>query len=198
MQCLQTTHAFDYITFRINPGLTSCKDLATVVDISLDNNYSACSASYVLPYRPLSVLNLKINTLVSLLGNLIQAPFWQAKYKRVIVEMQCFRVFLCSMQDFCCLTNCQCRRSSFCCNAVYQECMHYEALFRLPANQNHSIEWIAVIIIGHPQKAQDLALIILQLVSFYANIAIVQPEIYFQGGFPKFLGILIISVSFPF
>ena len=50
MQCLLATHAFDYIALRINPGLTSCKDLATVVDISLDNNYSACNASYVLPY----------------------------------------------------------------------------------------------------------------------------------------------------
>ena len=35
---LSTTHTFDYIMLRINPGLTSCKDLATVVDISLDNN----------------------------------------------------------------------------------------------------------------------------------------------------------------
>ena len=50
MQCLSTTHAFDYIALMINPGLTSCKDLAMVVDISLDNNYSACNASYVLSY----------------------------------------------------------------------------------------------------------------------------------------------------
>ena len=50
MQCLSATHTFDYIALRINPGPTSCKDLATVVDISLDNNYSACNASYVLPY----------------------------------------------------------------------------------------------------------------------------------------------------
>ena len=28
----------DYLVFRINPGLTSCKDLAMVVDNSLDNN----------------------------------------------------------------------------------------------------------------------------------------------------------------
>ena len=52
MQCLSAAHAFDYIAFMINPGLTSCEDLiAMVVDISLDNNYSACNASYVLPYR---------------------------------------------------------------------------------------------------------------------------------------------------
>ena len=51
MQCLLATHTFDYIALMINPGMTSCKDLATVVDISLDNNYSACNASYVLPYR---------------------------------------------------------------------------------------------------------------------------------------------------
>ena len=35
---LSVAHAFDYIVFRINPGLTSCKDLATVVNNSLDNN----------------------------------------------------------------------------------------------------------------------------------------------------------------
>ena len=51
MQCLSAVHAFDYIALRINPGLTSCEDLATVKDISLDNNYSAYNASYVLPYR---------------------------------------------------------------------------------------------------------------------------------------------------
>ena len=38
MENLLATHAFDYIVFRINPGLTSCKDLAMVVDNSLDNN----------------------------------------------------------------------------------------------------------------------------------------------------------------
>ena len=47
MQCLSDAHAFDYIALRINPGLTSCKDLATVVDVSQDNNYSACNASYI-------------------------------------------------------------------------------------------------------------------------------------------------------
>ena len=30
--------AFDYTVFRINPGLTTCKDLATVVDKGMDNN----------------------------------------------------------------------------------------------------------------------------------------------------------------
>ena len=46
MQYLSATHAFDYIALRINPGLTSCKELATVMDISLDNNHSSCNASY--------------------------------------------------------------------------------------------------------------------------------------------------------
>ena len=50
MQCLSAAHAFDYIALMITFGLTRCKDLATVVDISVDNNYSACNASYVLPY----------------------------------------------------------------------------------------------------------------------------------------------------
>ena len=35
---LSAAHAFDYIAFKNNPGLTSCKDLAVVVDNSLDNN----------------------------------------------------------------------------------------------------------------------------------------------------------------
>ena len=38
MQCLLATHTFDYIVLRITPGLTSGKDLVTVVDISLHNN----------------------------------------------------------------------------------------------------------------------------------------------------------------
>ena len=38
MQCLSTAHAFDYTALRINSGLTSCKDLTTVKDNSLDNN----------------------------------------------------------------------------------------------------------------------------------------------------------------
>ena len=29
---LSAAHAFDYTVLRINPGLTSCKDLAMVVD----------------------------------------------------------------------------------------------------------------------------------------------------------------------
>ena len=41
MQCLSAAQTFDYIVLMINPGLTSCKDLAMVVDITLDNNYSA-------------------------------------------------------------------------------------------------------------------------------------------------------------
>ena len=39
MQCLLAAHIFDDIVLRINPALTSCKDLATEVDNSLDNNY---------------------------------------------------------------------------------------------------------------------------------------------------------------
>ena len=39
MQYLSATHAFNYIVLRINPGLTSCKELAMVMDISLDNNH---------------------------------------------------------------------------------------------------------------------------------------------------------------
>ena len=38
MQYLSAAHTFDYIVLRINLGMTSCKDLAMVVDISLDNN----------------------------------------------------------------------------------------------------------------------------------------------------------------
>ena len=37
MEKILAAHAFDYIVIRINPGLTSCKDLATVMDNSLDN-----------------------------------------------------------------------------------------------------------------------------------------------------------------
>ena len=35
---LSAAHAFDYIVLGVNPGLTSCKDLATVMDSNLDNN----------------------------------------------------------------------------------------------------------------------------------------------------------------
>ena len=38
MWCLSATHTFDYIVLMINPGLTSYKDLAKVVDNSLDSN----------------------------------------------------------------------------------------------------------------------------------------------------------------
>ena len=38
MEYLSATHAFDNIVFRINPGLTTCKDRAMMVDNSLDNN----------------------------------------------------------------------------------------------------------------------------------------------------------------
>ena len=38
MEYLSAAYTFDYIVLRINPSLTSCKDLATVVDNSLDNN----------------------------------------------------------------------------------------------------------------------------------------------------------------
>ena len=32
MENLSVAHVFDYIVLRTNPGLTSCKDLATVID----------------------------------------------------------------------------------------------------------------------------------------------------------------------
>ena len=35
---LSAAQAFDYIVLRINPGLTTCKDFAMMVDNSLDNN----------------------------------------------------------------------------------------------------------------------------------------------------------------
>ena len=38
MENLSAAHAFDYIVLRINPGLTNCKDLATVLDNTLDNS----------------------------------------------------------------------------------------------------------------------------------------------------------------
>ena len=38
MEYLSTTHAFDYIVLRINPGMTTCKDLTMMVDNSLDNS----------------------------------------------------------------------------------------------------------------------------------------------------------------
>ena len=38
MENLSATHAFDYVVLTINPGPTSCKDLAMMVDNSLDNN----------------------------------------------------------------------------------------------------------------------------------------------------------------
>ena len=38
MEYLSATHAFDYIVFRINSGLTTCKGFAMMVDNSLNNN----------------------------------------------------------------------------------------------------------------------------------------------------------------
>ena len=38
IEYLSAVHAFDYIVFRIKSGPPSCKDLAKVVDNSLDNN----------------------------------------------------------------------------------------------------------------------------------------------------------------
>ena len=38
MENLLAAHTFDNIMLSINPSLTSCKNLATVVDNSLDNN----------------------------------------------------------------------------------------------------------------------------------------------------------------
>ena len=44
MEYLSSTHAFDYIVLRINPDLTTCKDLAMM----MDNSLSACNASYII------------------------------------------------------------------------------------------------------------------------------------------------------
>ena len=38
MEYLLAAHEFDYMMLRIKPGLTTCKDLAMMVDNSLDNN----------------------------------------------------------------------------------------------------------------------------------------------------------------
>ena len=38
LEYLSSSHAFDYIMLRINPGLTTRKDLAMMVDNSLDSN----------------------------------------------------------------------------------------------------------------------------------------------------------------
>ena len=38
MEYLSATHTFDYTVLRINFDLTSCKDLAMMVDNGLDNN----------------------------------------------------------------------------------------------------------------------------------------------------------------
>ena len=38
MEYLSVAYAFDYIVLRINAGLTASKDLAMMVDNSLDNN----------------------------------------------------------------------------------------------------------------------------------------------------------------
>ena len=61
MQCLSTAHTFDYIVLRSNPVLTSCKDLATVVDIIVCTIISACNGnvSYILPYRCMYVWDNK-------------------------------------------------------------------------------------------------------------------------------------------
>ena len=36
---LLDAHAFNYIVFRVKPGLTSCEDLATALHVSLYNSY---------------------------------------------------------------------------------------------------------------------------------------------------------------
>ena len=56
MENLLATHAYDYIVLRINLGLTSSKDLATVVWTII----SACKANYVLPCRyAIWIINLQ-------------------------------------------------------------------------------------------------------------------------------------------
>ena len=56
MEYLSASHAFDYIVLRVNPGLTSCNDLAMVVVTSYNDLAMvwaiiiACGASYFLPF----------------------------------------------------------------------------------------------------------------------------------------------------
>ena len=38
MQHLSVAQKFEYIVLKINPGLITCKDLAMMVDNSLENN----------------------------------------------------------------------------------------------------------------------------------------------------------------
>ena len=38
MQHLSVAQKFEYIVLRINPGLTTCKDFAMMVNNSLENN----------------------------------------------------------------------------------------------------------------------------------------------------------------
>ena len=45
MENLSAAHIFDYIVLRVNSDLTSCEDLVTAMDNSLDNNISACNTS---------------------------------------------------------------------------------------------------------------------------------------------------------
>ena len=57
MEYLSAAHALDYIVLRISPSLTTRKDLAMMVDNSLDN--SACNTSCILPYRYMpGIINL--------------------------------------------------------------------------------------------------------------------------------------------
>ena len=67
MQCLLAAYEFDYTALRIKPSLTSCKELATVMDISQNNNRSSCNASYVLPHKiKHSALGLNANICIAL------------------------------------------------------------------------------------------------------------------------------------
>ena len=68
MQCLSDAHAFDYIVLRINPDLTSCKELAMVMDISLDTNHSSCNASYILSLLYMHVWDNKSASTIAVHG----------------------------------------------------------------------------------------------------------------------------------
>ena len=55
MEHVLAAHVYDYIELRINSSLTTCTDLAMM----MDNSLSACNASYILPYRYMpGIINL--------------------------------------------------------------------------------------------------------------------------------------------
>ena len=67
MENLLATHALDNIVLRINPGLTSCKNLAMIVDNSLGNKIINlcfyCSHAYYCIAILIQGVILKVNKL---------------------------------------------------------------------------------------------------------------------------------------